>query len=106
MANIVSMKSVSQIKGARVTMDTAHGMNIIVILADGSIFNFKPYENGLYYFDLDTVAIISKPKETVTNYSFLQTVKEKNFFLLFRKLKERICQELCSSTYTTQALEF
>ena len=56
-------------------MDTAHGMNIIVILADGSIFNFKPYENGLYYFDLDTVAIIAKPKETVTNYSFLQTVK-------------------------------
>ena len=52
LANIVSMKSVSEIKGACVIMDTAHGMNIIVALTDGSIFKFEQYKNGLYYFDL------------------------------------------------------
>ena len=77
MANIVSMKSVNKNEGVRVTMDTAHEMNIIVTLTDGTIFKFEPYGSGLYYFDLDTVVSNFKPNETITNYSLLQTVKIK-----------------------------
>ena len=53
MANIVSMKSVSEIKGVRVTMNTKHDLSISVILESGDFLKFEPYDNGMYYLELD-----------------------------------------------------
>ena len=76
MANIVSMKTVTGIGGVRVTMDKARDENIVVTLADGRIFEFKLYSNRLYYFNTKSVTNNVKSKETVTNYSLIQTVQD------------------------------
>ena len=87
MANIVSMKSVSEIEGARVTMDTKHDLGISVTLDNSIFFRFEPYDNGLYYLDLDKLVSSSKTKSTVTNYSLLQTVKENKSYFTAQEIK-------------------
>ena len=49
MATILSVKTVSEIPGARLTMDTEVNKNITLTLGDGSIFVFSQYKNGLYF---------------------------------------------------------
>ena len=72
MANIVIMKSVSELDGARVTMDTALDLSIFGNLAGGEVFQLQPYLNGLYYLDLDTLTSKSNTTKTaVNNYSLL-----------------------------------
>ena len=72
MANIVIMKSVSKLDGARVTMDTALDLSIFMNLAGGEVFQFQPYLNGLYYLDLDTLTSKSNTTKTAVNsYSLL-----------------------------------
>ena len=53
MANIVSMKSVNEIEGAHVTMDTKHDWDVSVTLKDGVILRFERHTNSMYYIDLD-----------------------------------------------------
>lgn len=50
MATILSMKSVTEISGVRVTMDTKLSTSIHVILENGKDFEFVQYRNGLYFF--------------------------------------------------------
>ena len=86
MVNIVSMKSVTGIKGAKVTMNTAIDKGIVLTLGDGPIIKFSPYENGWYYYDTAKVNN-NKPKDTVTDYSLIQTVKENKNYFSAREIK-------------------
>ena len=72
MANILSFKSVAEIEGARIVMDTNLGESIFVYLSDGHAFEFKQFSNVLYYFD--TSVANNSNNSPVTNYSMLQTV--------------------------------
>ena len=87
MVNIVGMKLVSEIEGVCVTMDTKHDLGISVTLENGDFFTFEPYENGLYYLDLDKLVSSSKTKSTVTNYSLLKTVKENKSYFTAQEIK-------------------
>ena len=69
MTNIVSMKSISEIIGARVTIDTIQDIGIVVTLVDGAIFTFKPYDNGICYLDLNTGLSSNKFKDKLFNFS-------------------------------------
>ena len=53
MANILGMKYVAAVEGARVIMNTKNGKEISIALKDGTIFEFKQFSNGLYYIDTD-----------------------------------------------------
>ena len=74
MANILSMKVV-YIEGARVTIDTSNGIEIIVSLKNDKIFEFKQFSNGIYYFETAFQYIIDKPKQQFIDYSMLQTIE-------------------------------
>ena len=51
MATILSLKSVSDISGTRITLD-ANVINYINLsLKEGSTFVFKQYKTGLHFFD-------------------------------------------------------
>ena len=60
MAIILSVKTVSEIQEARLTMDTQVDRNITLTLEDGQCFILSPYRNGLCYFDTNT--ILTNPK--------------------------------------------
>ena len=51
MATILSLKSVSDIPGVSITLDTNVNKNINLSLKDGRTFVFKQYKTGLYFFD-------------------------------------------------------
>ena len=51
MASILSFKDVFAIPGVRITMDTAKEDTIVVTTEEGKVIRFKPYSNGLFYFD-------------------------------------------------------
>ena len=87
MANIISMKTITNIEGARVTMDTSSNLNIVVTLADGETFIFKPCINGLYYFDTNMAKNSDKSKNTVTNYFLTQTVEENKKYFTVQEIK-------------------
>ena len=60
-------------------MDTSIGKSIFVYLPDGRTFEFKQFENGLYYFD--TSAANNSNNSPVTDYLMLQTVSNnKKYF--------------------------
>ena len=48
----LSLKYVKNILGVRVTMDTLIEKAMNLILSDGTLFKFKEYESGLYYYDM------------------------------------------------------
>ena len=87
MANIVSMKTITATEGVRVTMDTAKDMSILVTIKYDCTYNFKPYANGLYYFDMNTIKSSIKSKDDVTNYSLLQTVKNNKSYFTAQEIK-------------------
>ena len=87
MANIFSLKSVADIKGARVTMDTKIGTSIYVTLADGKVFEFKQFNNGLYYFDTAASVCSNKPKDIVNNYSMVHTVSNNKSYFTANDIK-------------------
>lgn len=103
MANIISMKTVTDIEGTRATMDTNNSANIVVTLSGGEDFVFKPCRNGLYYFDTSEVKSSDKSKNELINYSLLQTVEENKITSLYRKSKERTHQGIYNNTYITRA---
>ena len=103
MENIVSMKTVTGNKGVRITLDTKQDNGITLTLADGYVLEFKPHANGLYYIDINYVKSSDIHKQTVTNYSLLQTVENNKTTSRLRKLKERICQGSYKNSYFTPA---
>ena len=81
MATILSFKSVSEIPGAKITLDTDVNKDINLSLPDGCTLVFEQYKNGLYFLDTDKPVKTSKSKCELTNYSFLSTVSDnKEFF--------------------------
>ena len=72
MANILSFKYVSEIPDVRITMETAKEDAIAVTTKEGKVIRFKPYSNGLFYFD--TKNHNNKSKESVSHYTIIQTV--------------------------------
>ena len=87
MATILSLKTVSEIDGARVTMDTAVDKCIKLTVKNGDCYVFKMYENGLYYFDTTNTEQFIKNKSLLPNYSLLQTVKENKTYFSKQKIK-------------------
>ena len=87
MATIISMKSVTEIQGARVTMDTELSTSIHVVLNDGKHFEFVQYRNGLYFFDTNKPFTISKPKSDLSDYSLLTTVSENKEYFSSQEIK-------------------
>ena len=79
MANILSLRDVSNIDGVRVTMDSFEERAICVHLPSGLTYVFFEGENGLYFFDTTNPG--NHIKNTVTAYSFTSTVSSnKSFF--------------------------
>ena len=70
MDTILSFKSVSEIPGAKITLDTDVSKNINLFLNDGRTFVFEQYQNGLYFFDTNKPVEKSKSKRELTNYYF------------------------------------
>ena len=87
MATILSVKTVSEIQGARLMMDTQVNKNITLTLKDGRSFIFSPFKNGLYYFDTNSIVTNSKPKSELANYSFLNTVSDNKQFFSTQEIK-------------------
>ena len=78
MATILSLKSVIEIPGSRLTMDTAVGKSITLTLRDGRGSMFDQYKNGLYFIDTTNPAIFFKVNLSyqITHYfKSLQTIK-------------------------------
>ena len=68
-------------------MDTAHKNSIILMLADSRVLTFEPSTNGLYCQDTNTVTGSNKSKQTVTNYSLSQTVKDSKSYFTAQEIK-------------------
>ena len=99
-ATVLSVKIFSEIKGARLIMDTQENKNVTLTLEDRRYFIFSPFKNGLYYFDANTIVTNAKPKIELENYSFLKTGSDnKKLFSTqeikgvdtSRKLQEYLC---------------
>ena len=87
MATILSMKSVTEISGVRVIMDTKLSTSIHIILENGKDFEFVQYRNGLYFFDTNKSPTISKPKSELSDYSLLTTVSENKEYFSPQEIK-------------------
>ena len=61
-STVLSVKTFSEIKGARLIIDTQENKNITLTLEDGRSFIFSPFKNGLYYFGTNTIVTNTKPK--------------------------------------------
>ena len=86
MANILSFKDVSELSGVHITMDTKKEDAIVVTTKEGNVIRFKPYSNGLFYYDMETVTS-NKFKETVKPYSLVQTVESNKQFFTANEIK-------------------
>ena len=86
-ANILSFKDVSSIPGVCITMDTKKDDAIVITLKDGKIVKFKPYSNGLFCFDTETVNFNNESKDLVTNYSLIQTVDLNKEFVTVNEIE-------------------
>ena len=87
MATILSLKSVSEIPGARITLDTDVSKNITLFLADGRTFVFEQYNSGLYYYDTKIPVESDKNNKELINYSFLNTVSNNKTYFTKQEIK-------------------
>ena len=87
MANILSFKSVANIEGATITLDTSSGTSFYVTLIDGTVYGFKQFHNGLYFVDTNTCARSDKSKESVTDYLMLQNVDDNKQYFTSAEIK-------------------
>ena len=85
MANILSLKTVSDIPGARLHLDTATNSDITLTLQDGRVIVFKQFKNGLYFYDTNVVP--SKTKPLSQNYSLIQTVDDNKSYFTRQEIK-------------------
>ena len=78
LATILSLKYVNKIIGVRVTMDTSIEKAMHVILSDVTVFKFKEYGSGLYYYDMASTddQNSAKTNATINPSSLLSTVTE------------------------------
>ena len=103
MATIPSLKTVSELEGSRLTMDTAVDKSITLTMKNGDNYIFKMYENGLY-FSIQITQIISLTINlSYSTTHFLQTVTDNKTFFQSRKSKERILHEKYKSIYSILA---
>jgi len=76
LVNIITMKDMASIPSVRITMDISIELEIIVEIK-GAIFKCKECNDGLYYYNTDTI----KTNNSFDAYSFLETVQSnKEFF--------------------------
>ena len=87
MATILSLKSVSEINGTRLVMDTNINKHITLTLKDGMSYIFKQFENGLYFLDTDNAEHFIKTKTTLSNYSLLQTVADNKTYFTKQEIR-------------------
>ena len=85
MANILSLKTVSEIPGARLHLDTDTSSDITLTLDDGRVIIFKQFQNGLYFYD--TNLDLHKTKPLLANYSLLQTVTDNKSYFTRQEIK-------------------
>ena len=96
MASILSLKSLSEIDGARLVIENLV-KNITLILKDRASYIFNQHENGFYF--LDTI----KSKYKKLTYALLQTVVKINIIILNRKSMERKLHVNTKNCHTTPA---
>jgi hypothetical protein len=82
LANILFMAAVR--KHNRIMMDSDIEPALLVHRQDGSVMKFREYQTGLYYFD---ATITNDTYPTVTDYSFVQTVKQNKSMFHRRKIE-------------------
>ena len=65
-----------------VPMDTSLGKSMRVILRDGTVFKFKEYKSGLYYYDTVSTNVQDRDKTntTITAYPLLSPVTQNKQF--------------------------
>ena len=91
LANILSLKDVANVSGAKVTMDTSQSRSIQVLLKNNTSITFLEAHNGLYYMDTsDPMKHINVP---INGYSFLSTVKSNKTSFTTQQIKgaDRAC---------------
>ena len=85
MATILSLKTVSNIPGARLHLDTANNKDTTLTLKDARVFIFKQYQNRLYFYD--TNVDLTKTKHLPQDYSLLRTVSENKSYFTPQEIK-------------------
>ena len=93
-AKIISLKYVNNIAGMRMTMDTNIEKAMNIILSDGTVFMFKGYGSGLYYYYMASTDEYNSAKNnaTITPDFLLSTVTENKKIiqaLILKEMKER-----------------
>ena len=68
-------------------MDTSSGTSFYVTLDDNTVYEFKQFHNGLYFFDTNTGTRSNKLKESVTEYSMLQSVEDNKQYFTSAEIK-------------------
>ena len=86
--NIISFFDLIQVDGILITLDSREGQGFNVIF-EGKLYCFKPYENGLYYYDSRAAPVLvgDKDKSPVYPYSFLQSVEDNKAFYTANEIK-------------------
>ena len=103
MANILSLKSVADISGAQLVMDTLKGMSIMLHLLDNHNIKFEQFKNGQYFFDTNNVVVSNdKSKLMLTTYSLLQTVIDNRNIFSQQEIKEANTSRDYQELYITQ----
>ena len=82
MANILSLKDVAEMEGARITMDTLEERAITVHF-QGNAYRFMEHKEGLYYLDINDI----KSNTKVSPYSFLGSVKDNKSYFTDNEIK-------------------
>ena len=82
MANILSLKDVAEMKGARVTMDTLKGREIVVHFNEQA-YHFAEHAEGLYYLDMEKI----KSNVSVSPYCFLESVTDNKLYFSDNEIK-------------------
>ena len=70
MATALSLKTISEIEGARLTLDANVNKMMPLPLKEGNSFVLSQHTNGLCCFDTNTIVTNLKPKPELKNYSF------------------------------------
>ena len=75
LANIHSLKHVTDLPGVSVSMNTIKDPNIFVHLPNGNVIKFQQYSSGLYYHDVYDGIMTSEPmtRETKTSEEEIST---------------------------------
>ena len=87
MATILSFKTVMNILGAELKMDSSVSNDIMLTLQANRCFVFKQFQNGLYVYDTDTSVEQLNTKTKLPSYSLVQSVAENKLYFTAREIK-------------------